>query len=353
MEFWSLVLLSVFRLVNVFVHSVGCHLLTIQYKRGEDTALQILLVNLSATEIIQSVLSILLTPITDLVDFDAATSEHIHVFQEYLGVLTDTAVWLVHGVNVIYIAVDRLLHIRLSLKYELVCTVQRGKRLIQATWSVASLVYILIVSLYACGMFDYHGYLGYWYISFDLVFLVVALYMYMCIFHTYVKSKQHPMLNQIALSSASSHTYLSRFGIFRNSRFYVVALRITNFIMLKISADILFFVLGVISGNHDDVITHVPSMMIAFVMWALSDTVDAYVYIFEERSVRKLLRTLLVEGRKRCRSEVIKVKQSILTKNSRLVSLQNELRLSQRMSRVTQSSRETAVGVLVETSPIL
>ena len=308
----SIVVLTGFRVLNILIHSLGCHLLKLQYRHGDDTALQLLLINLSATEIVQSVLSTLLTPITDLAELSIEASSFIHKFQEHLGVLTDTAVWLVHGLNVIYIAVDRLLHIRFSLRYELLCTVQRSKRLILATWVVGGFVYLIIMSTYTSGVFDYHEYLGYWYVSFDLVFLMVATYMYLCIFHTYVKSQRHPVLNQIALSSVR---LLSRFEIFRHSRFYVVALRITNFIVFKISADILFFILSVTSGIHDDVLTHVPSMLICFLIWVLSDTVDAYVYIYEEKSVRKLLRTMFVDGRARCRSEVNEIRRSFILQN--------------------------------------
>ena len=154
--------------------------------------------------------------------------------------------------------------------------------------------------------------------SFDLMFLIVAMYMYLCIFLIYVKSQRHPVLNRRALSSASSlceSPYMSRFQLFRQSRLYVVALRITNFIVFKISADILFFILSVTSGLHDDVITHVPSMLICFLGWVLSDTVDAYVYIFEEKSVRKLLRAMLDNGRARCRSEVNKIRRSFILQN--------------------------------------
>ena len=201
---------------------------------------------------------------------------------------------------------------------------------------------------YVLDLLDYHEYLGYWYVVFDSVLLLVALYMYLCIFHIYVQSQRHPILNQIALSS-SAHTfkkrqYLSRFQIFRNSRFYVIALRVTNFIVLKVTADVLFFVLGVTSEVHDDVITHVPSMMIAFVMWGVSDTVDAYVYIFEEKSVRKLLRTILVDGRARCRSQVRRMRQSTMLKlkEGELVQSSMTCNMSLRVSNITDDGFEAA-----------
>ena len=112
------------------------------------------------------------------------------------------------------------------------------------------------------------------------------------IFLAYVKSQRFPVLNQHALSSATSLSNTlgispctSRFQLFRQSHFFAVALRITNFIVLKVSANILFFVLGVTSGSHAESFICVPSMLIRFVIWGFPDTVDADVFRYMKWSL--------------------------------------------------------------------
>ena len=269
------IILSLIRLVNIVLHSGGCFLLITQYRNGVDTPQQLFLINLSFTELLQNITTFFMTPIHKMVDVSDISFHDIDVFQEYLVIVIETTIWFMYYVSMTLITVDRLLAICLNLKYPVYCSVRKAKRALLSSWVFSVTLFVVVVVLYSLDITDYYPYIWYVYITFDFAFVILAMVCYIFIFRQFSKTREQP--------SMRAQRRESLFRLFRRSRFYLSVCLITSFLCLKVTADLLLFFLNVVCqiGSAD-------SDMITFVMWALSDSVDAWIYIYMETSVRKL-----------------------------------------------------------------
>ena len=119
------ILLFAVRISNLVVHSFGCYTLIIQYRTTRKTVQQFLMINLSLTELIQNVLATLTTPIYDMnMDIPAKLAEDMRHVQDYIVIVYEMMTFNYYT-SIIYITCDRLLAVRLSLKYRLYCTLSR------------------------------------------------------------------------------------------------------------------------------------------------------------------------------------------------------------------------------------
>lgn len=71
----------------------------------------------------------------------------------------------------------------------------------------------------------------------------------------------------------------------------MTVLLISSFIVFKVTPDVLFFIFRVADDREDISVYELD--MVVFHSWAISDFLDAWIYIFAQKTVRKMLyRTL-------------------------------------------------------------
>ena len=281
---WGIILI-ILRLLNVIFHCLGCILLVSQYRNGEDTPQQLFLINFSSIKAIQNLMTIFMSPWSDMISLSDSVLQHVDMFQEYFVIIIEILIWLMYHVNMLYMTIDRMLAIWLNLKYSLYCTLSRAKYLIICTWITSVLFLLIIMFMYAFKVTDYYPYIWYMYLSFDIAFVTVATITYTFIFQKYRHTRREPP--QYTHTSANVQQP-SLFQVFRKSRFYIAVLLISNFLIFKVIADFLFFFIGVVAKN-DTPVTNITT----FTMWALSDLLDAWIYIFVHKPIREVLKRKL------------------------------------------------------------
>lgn len=214
-------------------------------------------------------------PIHRMVEVSEITFTYIDRFQEVLVILIETIIWLMYYLSMIFITIDRLLAICLNLKYPVYCNVQKAKKLLFISCLISAVFFLVILLLRVLRISDYYPYIWYLYVAFDFMFVIIAMVTYTFIFQKYRKTRELPTHN--------THRSESLFQVFKNSRFYLSVLLIASFLLLKVTADLVLFFVGVVHSKDTVLIT-----TIVFIMWALSDSVDAWLYIFAQRTVRTI-----------------------------------------------------------------
>ena len=273
------VTLIIFRFVNAIIHTLGCYLLIRQYKDGKDTPQQVYLINLALAESTQNFFSAFMSPFFCKMDLLKNAVYAIDKFQETFVIITVVSVNLVYYMSMIFITFDRLLEILLNIKYPLYWNVCKSKYLILSTWLTSAVVCIICLVSYTIDGFDYYPYVWYVYLSADFIFVFTALITYIFIFRKYRQTRVHP--------SRNISNQRGIFHVFRKSRFYISVLLITSFLCFKVTADFLFFFARVIVHEEEGDVGHLG--MLVFHLWAMNDFVDAWIYIFLQKSVRVTL----------------------------------------------------------------
>lgn len=276
------------RVINSVMHTVGCYILVRQYRNGKDTPQQAYIINLSLAEALQNFFcSLFVSPgLAQIPDHAAAT---VDMLQQTIVIIVEISINLVYYVSMIFITFDKFFEIWLNLKYPLYWSVRKAKYLLKATWLVCALACIVCLTAYKLKVFDYYPYIWYIYLSLDVVFVTTATIAYVFIFIKYKQTRQVPA------HIAHSHENLTRnnniFDVFRHSRFYMTVLLISSFIVFKVTPDVLFFIFRVADDREDISVYELD--MVVFHSWAISDFLDAWIYIFAQKTVRKMLyRTL-------------------------------------------------------------
>lgn len=257
---------------NILFHGIGGVLLILTYKR-KKTPQHLLLINLSATELLRNITRVAICTIFIVDGGDFQSLPSFSIWAVYITTIT-----YLYFAAMFLITVDRLVATVLSIQHMIVCTDDRIKWTIGAVWG-----FVLLVSFSIFGY--YHSVYGVFWLYVDgiyetLVFLVPTLltvsYMvfavicYLVMFTRYIRSKR---------LSTSSH--LSSLQLFRRSKFYVSVLLITSFMFLMVIP------YGILASRGN---LSVEVRLVLNILNILSDTTDFVIYVMIYEPVYGMLK---------------------------------------------------------------
>lgn len=263
------ILLDVF---IVFLHGVGVILLLSYHRRGIKKAQNIFIINLSICELlISSTDFVIRLPEVLLEVYD----ETFGAFQDYMLIFLYSGVSFVYYLDMIFITLDRLLSILLSIRYRVHCTNSRAKRLIQVTWVIGLLFSFIISAVYHFTEFPWEKALFTYFFPFiELIFLILAVVTYILIFRKYRKSLLSFRANIYPGAKYNSKQFSS-------SNFYIPVLMISIFVVFMLIPDFVYLFYGIIGGNDSAELSG-----LCWVSYGISSLSNGYVYIFLQKSIR-------------------------------------------------------------------
>lgn len=276
------VILFLFYLTNLFLHSLGSYLLIRLYRRGKDDVEQIYLIQLSITDAMINLLSIVQTPLVEQLPVSEKVQSALEDLQYHVAVVLGTGLTLINYVTVMYITVDKLLEIFLNIRYPLYWSQERAKYLIITTWSVGLLICIIfsIISGDHCNKVTYQDIFPvYVYPTFDFIFIIIAVTTYVFIFRKFMEKRG----NDVTHSTKQRKHKQNVIKVFFKSRFYVSALLIASFLVFVVLPDLLWLFVDIIYKKRSYDLVAACNM--CYSIWYLS---NAFIYIYLKVSVKQL-----------------------------------------------------------------
>ena len=270
----------VLSICNVAVHSIGCHLLRYIAKNVEQSPQTIYVLHLSGCEILFNITASL-TTILKMVPWSYAATIHTYIDLVYLS-----GPWLVYFVLMCSITLDRLLQILLHLKYPKFWNETKAKKLIKIGWIAGGMF-----TVFTCFYQKFFNndireiYFTYWYPSFHIFFVILTITTYIVIFKHFKRSRVAPCQSVIQRGSVNHLHQISTFRTFLKSRFYVSVLLIGTYVIFVVVPDSIYLFYGYLGNNKNNQILDT----LCYLSYILGTSSDAYIYIFVQTSVRKLL----------------------------------------------------------------
>lgn len=283
-EMWT-ALLNTLRGINIISHMVGCLLLVSLYQDGgEDTPQQLLFINLSSLSAFKNFIFIFTTPF----DSEAFAHQQVLKFQRYLVVVIEGLIWFMCYISRLYITIDRLIAIWLDLKYSLHCTLNRTKKFLMYNWLLVAVLLFCLLFVYNSDIrSDYQIKKKYIYFVFDLLFLILAVVTFYLIHKRYRRAPSISLAIPMSTLQTTSNLQLpNHFGVFLKSRIYVSVLLIASYCGCKVTANFTFFTIEIVSKQTSP---NTDTDMAKYTVWAITDLIDAAIYIFGYKQVKLLL----------------------------------------------------------------
>lgn len=277
---------------NVLLHTLGCYLLVRLYKKGTRTVQHVYLINLSLCAILKSSTSVITITIAistmnkhdDHFDWPELSIKVV----TYLGYINETGVYYMHFASMLYITADRLLSVVFNVRYHAYWTKEKAWKLVLGTWVTNFILTVIIVVLYYIKM--KHGYS--YHITdtvtchipalLNALYVMFAIATYVVIFRTFVSSKRETTNVEIESDREST------ISIFKRSRFFVSVLLIFTYICFMVIPTLNYTITVFIYHHFPRV-----QSLIRLILERISDSVDGAIYVFLNRSVRKVLRELM------------------------------------------------------------
>ena len=281
-DIFAVTMLSLIML-NIIFHSIGCYLLLKLYKNGKENVQQIYLINLSITHTLGNMFQLISRVLLMVKNGDTA---YFCIIVILLTLFTFS-----YYMSMVYITVDKALDILLNIKYPLYWNEHRAKYLVYLTWLVGVLTSVFVFVLHYVGNITVeniadHMFL-YVYPLFDFTFVVLAVLCYSFLFHKYKQSRFSPCCpqNNVKIFNCKFRAVTGRvLKIFRTSNFYISVLLILTFLIFMVIPNLVYLVYGVLGGNKSKTLD--DTLLILF---NISYLLDAWIYIFAQQPVRRML----------------------------------------------------------------
>ena len=273
------VTLLVMNVTNTLLHAAGASLLIYTYKHGRPGSDNVYVINLALSEFFLNLLQAVRSSL-ELSSMDVENEGTSIQVQKYIKIVTFTGISFVYYIDMIYLTLDRLLLIVLNIRYPIYWNETKTIWLLRITWLFGILLAILI-----CLLTRYTHYIWedtfytYCYPALEILFLVTATFTYVFIFRAFVRSRFNPTQSQ-----GTNIPRPSMFQIFRKSRFRISLLLMFTFLMFMVLPDLLYLIVLRVNGRVSPVLD-----TYCHISYALSDMLDAVLYIFMEPRVRTLL----------------------------------------------------------------
>ena len=290
-------------IMNFIIHTLGCTLLiNIYRKERKKTVQQLYLICHSLVIAVKNVLALLLV----ILEFLPNTT--LSGFKEYLAIIFGTVTYCYYSF-MFFLTSDRLAGIILNFRYPVCWSIRKAKYLVAST---------IFINLILCvGLSITYGYLGedkfisyhiyaifYTYIptTLDISFLALAIVTYTVIFIKYSESRRlpsrHKSRNTTIRKSRNRSRYLSRnkstnqpneghptlSRLLFKSRFLISILLISSFLLFSVVPGLIIACFETTSNEMSYIL-----LFCIYISFKVSDAVEAIIYIFLQRKVRKLL----------------------------------------------------------------
>ena len=189
-------------------------------------------------------------------------------------------VYLAYFTAMFLLTADRLAASLLSIRYNSMCTAFRAKVAILFTWFISHLgIPLIFGTLYITCRHDVIlnalDYVSKYLVSaFCLLFFLFASTSYIIMFYVFVRSRRSTCQDQ----------QQSVFKMFTRSKFYIAIVLISTFLLLAVIPRLLYCFIH----QHDSE----PYKIIKYILYivaSISDTTDAFIYIFFYTPVQKLM----------------------------------------------------------------
>lgn len=286
--YWALIywpVMIIFQTVNILFHTVGLYLLKVLRRNGHDDNQFLLVMNLSASEIILNQSYIVLFTLSILQHLKPGAT--LDILIKYFEILSSAFINFVYYFSMIYIAINKMLEVQLNIKYQIYCSERNVKRLLYTTWISGFMLSAVIMIMEYLVEFHFHVVLTYFYTTLDIMFIFVVGGAYIFIFHRYRLSRINlPLYTLNNNSAASKQVYLSYWKTFKTSRFHLPCFLIITYLLFTIFPKLIaFFIFPYI---HDETAKIVSGVHIG-VLYHLSFLLDAVIYVFMLSPVKRLL----------------------------------------------------------------
>lgn len=265
---------SCLRVFNILLHTLGSWLMVSLFRAGILRSVQTLFViHLSIVEAMSNAVT-LSYQVIDVYFHNAF--EAVLYLDHMIGAAQD----LMYYMSMYYLTLDRLIAIRLNIKYQSCCTVRRTKWLLAFTWLISLMICAALITIYILeGKIWYKlPYTNYINLGFSSIYVIIAVTTYITLFIHLINSSQFQTQN-------NSNASISIVQVFRRSNFHIPILLITTFLLMVIVPDLVYLT-ALQDANFTENISLVYALEILSVS---SDTVDALIYIFLIEKVRRLL----------------------------------------------------------------
>lgn len=271
------VVLLLLNFINVFFHTAGCYLLICIKKREDENRIQLLfLIHLSICEALMN----LFEGIRRIPEFFALNTREKKLnatIQNYIMIVMFAGISVVYYLDMMYLTINRLLDILLNIRYHLYISYKLSKRLILITWLFAGSLAILIGCLSKFTAYNWEEQIFvFCFPILNFIFIIISLVTYGLIFLKYRRTRKSP--------SCNGQPRQSVYQTFRNSRFYVPVLLILTFLVFIVVPDLTYLFVAVVKGNDSTTL-----LVACWISYAIGNLSDCYIYIFMQRSVRRLL----------------------------------------------------------------
>ena len=266
---------------NITIHILGLYLLKCLTSVCGNNIQMMYIVNLSATELIINIFSFsrnFARLLPSYSSFHSSTTYKDVVMYSYV---LDYHLKFCLYMWMLYITIDRVFSVLLSLKYSIFWSTRKAKFLVFVTWMLALTVFVYFIVMFALQKRngnDFFQTANYTVMVLDFSFVVTAATSYIIIFGKYKKSLLNRFLQRSQRKSEEGSQSLWK--IFRRSRFYVSVMLISAYIVFTILPDLLW-TFGVVEKHN--------IQFLMTIMYATSHLADGVIYIFMHDRVKKML----------------------------------------------------------------
>ena len=328
---WSILTLT-FSLANVLLHGVGMYLLWYLRRYSRLKIQNFYLMSLSGSELLMNLLNILIN-LSEISDRNGKISQNLN---KYLIIMNFTGIAFVFHASMIFITFDRLLELLLNIKYPVYWNEEKTKFLLICTWVFGACISITVSCFSGLHdvAFQWEKYFfTFFFPSIEIIFVVLAIATYTFIFRKFKNTRQVPVVyipkniglqppalnnnnnnnnnsnnnkvsrieNKVNINSNINskkgkngkltqqhkrHQPAKRVGscqIFIKSKFFIPVLLILTYFIFVVGADLVYLIVFVIQKKNNETIGYMLS-----ISYAISNVIDAWIYIFLQREVRTL-----------------------------------------------------------------
>lgn len=279
-----LISLLCLNLLNVMAHSFGTFLLIYLYKKSRHKSQQLYLINLSVSELLINLIESIRIVLALVDDGENATIERI---REFLLIVEFTGASFVFYWVMIFITIDRLLLISLSNKYGKYWNERRAKQQLTTTWLLGVSMAIAVALCVNFLQFDWEeAFFKYFFPSMEFLFIPFAFFTYGFIIRKYRTKHKAVSMRVSGQSTATvpSSVVGRKRRSFKMSVFYIPVMLITTFLIFMTIPDISYLFIAIINNNPSETLSS-----ICWISYAVSNLIDAYVYIFLQHHVRHFI----------------------------------------------------------------
>ena len=228
-----------------------------------------LILNLSLSELIWSMLEISKIAVKWYYGKHNTVTKHIDILEL-------TGVTLVYFVSMIYITLDRFFKFYLNMKYKSIITRRRTIQVCIVTWILSSSSAICVVVLNNYNYKYKQIFYIFVYPIVEALFLLSAGVTYGYIIYIYQNQRKPSPENSAPLTHVSGR---------RKLKIYIPTLLVLTFLIFMIIPDIIYLVCIVVPDKEGSMVFLVTIWM----LYMISLTCDAAIYIFLQRVVRQEL----------------------------------------------------------------